>query len=721
MSADPFAPLASGDDGKAQSTPKRVAILPVPADAPPALDMHNKLGAPSMRWTYCDAGGAVLGYVCRFDSAAGKQFRPLVLFRYESGQVAWGWESWPAPRPLYGLDRLAARPNAPVLVCEGEKAADAAGALLPDYVAIASPNGSKSANKANWSPLAGRHVMIWPDADAAGLEYARDVCKAAASAGALSIKMTSPPAAGVAVGWDAADAAAAGWGEAEARAFIATAAPIAAGAANPAGRKRERRPPQRDSLIALTDNYELWHDADGEAYVTLPVKGHIESWAVRSSRIKSLLSGEYYKATGATVGGQAIEDALRVLEARAFTEGAELVPCRRVGRHGGNIYVDLCDESWRAVKVHSDGWEIVDAPPAKLLRARAMRPLAEPEAGCEIDALRRFMNVSDEDFLLLVAWLVAALWPAGPYPILVIAGEQSSGKSLFTRLIRSLIDPNAAPIRSAPRDDRDMLVQACNAHVIALDNLSSVPATLADGLCRLATGGGYSTRKLHTDNEEAVFEAQRPIILNGIPLLTERPDLADRAITIHLKTISETSRMPEDELLREFDAARPGIIGALLDGVSSIIRHLPTTRLDRLPRMADFAKRSVAAAQGVGFEADAFMQAYEANRRDASDATFEADPVAVALHSFIAKVHPQGWAGSATELHGLLSERVPEPVRKSRAWPQGAQGLGNRLLRIAPLLRQKGIVVEKRHSGGRTVSIAPMAGASVSINDDVVP
>lgn len=705
MSVDPFAPLASADGGNARSASKRLPVMPLPADAPAPPSAHPQLGTPSGRWTYRDAAGDGLGFVCRFETAEGKQFRPLVLFRDATGVIAWRWESWPAPRPLYGLDRLAGRPSAPVVVCEGEKAADAASTLLPDHVVIASPNGSKSASKADWAPLAGRYVTIWPDADAAGNDYASAVCKAAASAGALAIKIIPAPA-DIAEGWDAADAVSSGWGETEARAFIATAVAVK----GPAIGKRERGPPQRDSLITLTERFELWHDADGEAYVTLPVKGHHESWPIRSARIKSLLSGRFYEETGATIGGQALEDVLRVLEARSFNDGAELVPCRRVGRHGDAVYIDLCDEAWRAVEVRADGWAVIDAPPAKLMRAHAMRSLPEPEAGCEIAVLRRFANLSDDDFVLVVLWLVAALWPSGPYPILILSGEQGSGKSLFTRLIRSLIDPSAAPIRSAPRDDRDLLVQAYNAHIIALDNLSSMPALLADGLCRLATGGGFSTRKLHTDNEEAVFEAQRPIILNGISLLSERADLAERALTIHLRTIPDTARMPEDELFREFELVRPQIIGALLDGVASAIRNLPTTRLDRSPRMADFAKLAVAAAPGLGFDADAFIQAYETNRRDVTEATFEADPVAVAVRNFVTTAHPAGWTGTATDLLAALNALVPEGLRKSKAWPFTAQGLGNRIDRIAPLLRQKGFAVEKRRSGARTITIAPMGG-----------
>ena len=189
MSADPFAPVGG------EATPKRgaaswVTVMPVPADAPKPPASHYRLGKPVATWCYRGAGGEVLGYVSRFETTDGKVFRPLTYARpAASGDAKWRWESWVLPRPLYGLQGLAQRPDAPVLVTEGEKAADAAGALLPAIVAVTSPNGSKSAGKADWSPLRGRHVTIWPDADAAGLEYAQEVAKAAIAAGALSVSM----------------------------------------------------------------------------------------------------------------------------------------------------------------------------------------------------------------------------------------------------------------------------------------------------------------------------------------------------------------------------------------------------------------------------------------------------------------------------------------------------------------------------------------------------
>jgi hypothetical protein len=413
--------------------------------------------------------------------------------------------------------------------------------------------------------------------------------------------------------------------------------------------------------------------------------------------------------TGTAIGGQALEDGIRILEARAVNEGPQYECFIRTGHLEGTIYLDLGDQTWRAVKAGGAGWDVIEKPPLKLLRAPATRALPMPEAGSLIEELRRFINVrSDADFMLFVAWLVAALRHRGPFPILVINGEAGAGKSACSRIARSLVDPSAAPIRAVPKDDRDLVVSASNSWVLAFDNLSSVPVWLADALCRLATGSGFATRANYTDRDEMIFDGARPIIINGIPTLTDRADLADRTLTIHLTAISEQDRRPEDELLAEFERARPRILGALLDAVSRGLANIANVKLDRSPRMADFAKWITAAAPGLGWEPAAFMEAYTENRRDVSAAAFEADAVAVAIDTLLTTVHTDGFEGTATELLAAINQVVSEGTRKAKSWPTSAARLGDRLTRAAPLLKSKGYVVERRHSGARTITIVPL-------------
>lgn len=222
LSSNPLRPLGPDDFARAAAASKPVAddwraIVPPPADAPKMTKGELKGIAPAgfefgQGWHYPDASGSLLHYVARFDhgDGGGKQFRPICWAAGPGGRAGWRPIAPPAPRPLYGLDRLAARPLAPVIVCEGEKAADAATNRFPEWVAVTSSSGSKSAGKADWSPLRGRDVVIWPDNDAPGLAYADDVRRLALEAGASSVRVVAVPVSFPAA-WDLGDENPEGW------------------------------------------------------------------------------------------------------------------------------------------------------------------------------------------------------------------------------------------------------------------------------------------------------------------------------------------------------------------------------------------------------------------------------------------------------------------------------------------------------------------------------
>ena len=184
---------------RARPAPKPMATRPT---------AHPRLGLPSRCWEYPDQDRNILCVVMRFETADGKQFRPLT-----PTPDGWIWKAPAEPRPLYGLDRLAARPDAAVILCEGEKAADAAGMLLPEGATIASMNGAQSPKKTDWTPLKGRVVRIWPDADEPGAQFARTAAALIRAAGAASVSILdlSSLLPELPAGWDAADALADGW------------------------------------------------------------------------------------------------------------------------------------------------------------------------------------------------------------------------------------------------------------------------------------------------------------------------------------------------------------------------------------------------------------------------------------------------------------------------------------------------------------------------------
>ena len=169
-----------------------------------------------------------------------------------------------------------------------------------------------------------------------------------------------------------------------------------------------------------------------------------------------------------------------------------------------------------------------------------MLPLPVPERGGSIEVLRSFVNLSSQnEFVLIVAWLLAALRSGGPYPLLAVSGEQGSAKTVLSKLLRALVDPNEAAVRALPREERELMITANNGHLLAFDNLSGLSPRLSDALCRLASGGSFAVRQLYADDEEVLFKAARPTLFNGIEDAIGRSDLADRAIFLTLPSIAE--------------------------------------------------------------------------------------------------------------------------------------------------------------------------------------
>ena len=305
-----------------------------------------------------------------------------------------------------------------------------------------------------------------------------------------------------------------------------------------------------------------------------------------------------------------------------------------------------------------------------------MQPLPFPEAGIPIDRLRPFLNVSANDFTLVVAYLLAALRPGGPYPILALIGEQGTAKTTFVRMLRSLIDPSTVPSSALPFSGRDLFIAAHNAHIQAFENVSKLSSPMSDCLCRLATGGGVRTRTLFRDVDETLLRATRPIMLEGISNYIVRADLMDRAIILSLEPL--TDRRTEAALQAEFERQRPGLFGALLDHLVAGLRQLPNTHLTSLPRMADFATWAVACGL------DGFEQIYAANRQAAIDVALEHDVLARAVRALM--VQQREWEGTASELLDLLGgvSQIPN-----------AKVLSDELNRLAPMLRT--VRVDVRH------------------------
>lgn len=459
----------------------------------------------------------------------------------------------------------------------------------------------------------------------------------------------------------------------------------------PAENDSNKKPSQATQLVASASDLSFFHTPEKEPYVTINIDDHCETWRLREVHFKRWLARSLYMQTGSVPSSQALKDGLGLLEAMALFEGPTEEVFVRLAQKDNKIYLDLCNAAWQVVEITGEGWQIISDLPVKFRRARGMKALPVPQPDGSITELKPFLNLASEnDFVMLVSWLVAASSPRGPYPPLVLLGEAGSAKSTSVRVIRELIDPNTTPLRSEPRDTRDLMIAARNAWCIAFDNVSHLSWRLSDDLCRLATGGGFSTRQLYTDEEEKLFEATRPLLLNGIDGVVSRGDLVDRSLIVNLPVIPEDRRRPEREFWKHFYLAQPRIIGALLDAVVCASRRVEDVKLERLPRMADFARWIVAAEPSLGWPEGTFMAAYSANRRSANTLALEASPIVRALRHVCVR---DGFKGTSSELLRKLHKRADSQDVAQKAWPKDAWALSKQLRGIAPNLRSAGLDV----------------------------
>ncbi len=363
--------------------------------------------------------------------------------------------------------------------------------------------------------------------------------------------------------------------------------------------------------------------------------------------------------------------------------------------------VDLADAERRAVSIGPEGWEVVDRPPVHFWRSAGLGELPVPARGQSLGILAKYVNVQEFHFPVLLAWLTAALRPVGPYPILVLEGEQGSGKTVLTEVCRRLIDPHMAPLRSMPRGERELMFAAYSNWLIAFDNLSVLSSAQSDALSRLSTGGGFVTRERATDDSEIVIDIKRPIIINGTGEFVKRPDVVDRCVFLPLPPLSPKHRRHNRDYWAEFNRDLPSVLGALYDATAATLKLEGEIKLSELSRMADFDVWGAALAEGQGWPQRKFLDNYALARRVAGIQVIEQVPVVIALSQLLYRHRRVTCTPEALlrALNTYKGRHWPE----AGDWPSSPEELAKLLQALALRLRSVGIAVSIRQIHGESV------------------
>jgi hypothetical protein len=473
---------------------------------------------------------------------------------------------------------------------------------------------------------------------------------------------------------------------------------------------RQAKPTKRstaDRLVELAEErYRLGLTDSGEAFA-VGRDGPSVAMLLRggASALRANLARMYRQATGKPPNATALADAVVALEGKALDAQREPVALRVAGGEGGaGVVLDLGEADGAAVVASGGSWRLANPSPVLFRRTALTGPLPEPAENVSEPAalleLRNLLNVTDDAWPLVVGWLVASMLPDIPHPVLMLGGEQGTGKSTAARLIVGLVDPSPALLRSEPRDPEAWAMTAAGSWCVVIDNVSRIPSWWSDAICKAVTGDGWVRRKLYTDSDLAVLTYKRCVVLTSIDAGALRGDLGDRLMLVDLERIDDERRRTEAELDRAYTAARPRLLAGLLSAVARTLVVLPEVQLDQMPRMADFARVLAAVDRACPeLTGGRSLELFAGQRKRIAADVVEADEVAAAVVGLVDSREGH-WNGTAGDLLRDIS-----PDNPPKGWPANARAMSGRLKRVGPALRQVGIELHKdetRSSRGQT-------------------
>lgn len=454
--------------------------------------------------------------------------------------------------------------------------------------------------------------------------------------------------------------------------------------------------------IAENSGMTLFHDPMGVPYITVRDKG-LRVYPLQSEAAETWLKKKFYTAKGSPIATASFKEALDVLKAKAVFDGPECKVHLRVARHDDGIVLNMADVEGKALIINSGGYEVTVNPPVFFCNSPMMAAIPAPEGSDEKvwQEFKQLLGLGNENFYRILAFIINAWKPDGPYLILLLEGEQGSGKSLLTHIIKTLVDPSPVSKLRMPKSEQDLMIQAKASHLMVFDNLSGLNGVLSDALCSLATGGGYSARKLYTDDEQKVFFECRPVILNGINGIATRPDLLDRSVSVKLPSMATKQRKVEADILRIFEEMRPRLIDQLCKIASCALRNFDEVIAPTSLRMADAAQWLVAAEPATGLPEGTLVAALEKSQTDIVVETMSSNSLAVALMKCVENAPFEGTMG---ELYARL-----EAARSyhDRSFPPTSAHLSRVLERLRPALMKTGIAIEfgPKTRKGKMVSV----------------
>lgn len=429
---------------------------------------------------------------------------------------------------------------------------------------------------------------------------------------------------------------------------------------------------------------------------------------------------QLYRTTLRSLASPAtIQQILTNLEAEAFYSGKVYPLHVRVAKFGDGFWYNLGNTNGSAICIKSTGWGLVDNPPIIFRTPDASLPQIMPIAEGSIEQLLKLSNIKDIDQqLLFLVTVVTLLIPNISYPAIIVHGHQGSAKTTLLRMLKKVIDPSKSKPSVLSGKKEDICLQLSQNHLVTFDNVDTVKGWQSDLLCQAVTGGSIEKRELYTDEDIITINFKGAIALNGINLAASRSDLLDRSIIFELQRIEGNQLETEDEFWEKFNDTLPSILGGLFDILCAAMHLYPTITPSKLFRMADYTRWGCAIAEAMGYGSEAFISAYENNRKIGTEKAIGSNPIAETIR--ILMFDRTDWHGTVGELYKeLLDIARKQCFNNVYEFPKGSFLLIASLKKIEVDLKSQGITVSPgiKTRNGKLVTIQKILPSDDSIHN----
>jgi len=458
------------------------------------------------------------------------------------------------------------------------------------------------------------------------------------------------------------------------------------------------------------EGLQVFRDEYGTGWLTTGLDGR--AYRIGSEAGRAFVH-RHIHAAGLTVRARELKEVMEGLSAVAQLTDDVRPVWYRIAPLGAAIVIDLGDGFW--VKLSAGKVEVTKATSdVQFERPPTMLALPVPAERGDLSLLKSYWFMSDVDRMLMRAlatyYISHAKRPGTIFPILLLIGPEGIGKSVFCKLLSLLIDPTTVPIKSFPKNERDLAIAAQRSHLLCFDNLTRIRLDLAAALCLMVSGGSIETRKLFTDADTVVHRLHAAVVLNGIHSFADQQDLIQRCIRITLRPVSPQARRPEQEILESFKSDLPVILRGLLDLAAGILANLPNVKATDPERLVSFSNWLAAMERAEGVPEGTYQGAYSATMGDSLLDGLLDDPVAAAVLEFMEGQSAKTWRGTPAELLRELDALVGRRASFARDWPSNEIALGKHLRVLEGGLARQGIVIETGRGRKRWISITHVGG-----------